>query len=81
MRPCARLRNRSGCKMDHAILKTTALYRPALFAALADYYMPLHAGSHHTAGSLLMPVRITRKDYKDYKDTVTFATGRGLDSC
>ena len=38
----------------------------------------LHAGSHRTAGSLLMPVRITRKDYKDYKDTVTFATGGGL---
>ena len=32
----------------------------------------LHAGSHHTAGSLLMPVRITSKD------TVTFATGGGL---
>ena len=25
----------------------------------------LHAGSHRTAGSLLMPVRITRKDYKE----------------
>ena len=27
-----------GC--DHTAVKTTAPYRPALFAALADYYMP-----------------------------------------
>ena len=46
----------------------------------------LHAGSHHTAGSLLMSVRITMKDYKEElqgrttrvtsKDTVNLRHGR-----